>query len=75
LCWLAIVFFKKDTDGVALGTELDFSVAKNINKNLSILLKGAVYEADTDAKVLTAPTDAALKADTKKGWVQAVYKF
>jgi len=67
--------FKTDTDGVALGTELDFSVAKNINKNLSILLKGAVYEADTDAKVLTAPTDAALKADTKKGWVQAVYKF
>jgi hypothetical protein len=65
--------FKTDTDGIALGTELDFSVAKNINKNLSVMLKGAVYEADTDAKKLT--TDAGLKADTKKGWVQAVYKF
>ena len=65
--------FKTDTDSIALGTELNFSVAKNINKNLSVMLKGAIYEADTDAKKLT--TDAGLKTDTKKGWVQAVYKF
>ncbi|PTQ87890.1 hypothetical protein [Agitococcus lubricus] len=65
--------FKTDTDSITLGTELNFSVAKNINKNLSVMLKGAVYEADTDAKTLT--TDAGLKTDTKKGWVQAMYKF
>lgn len=63
--------FKTDTDGIALGTELDFSVAKNINKNLSVMLKGALYEADSDA----GKAAAALKNDVKKGWVQAVYKF
>jgi hypothetical protein len=65
--------FKTDVDGIALGTEVNFSVAKNVNKNLSLMLKGAVYEADTDAKKLT--TDAGLKTDTKKGWIQAMYKF
>ena len=63
--------FKTDTDSIALGTEFDFSVAKNINKNLSVMLKGALYEADSDA----GKASAGLKNDVKKGWVQAVYKF
>lgn len=64
--------FKTDTDGITLGTEVDFSVAKNINKNLSVLLKGALYDADADAAQLKV---AGLKSDVKKGWVQAMYKF
>jgi len=63
--------FATDTDDIALGTELDFSVAKNINKNLSVLVKGALYEADSDA----GKAAAGLKNDVKKGWIQAMYKF
>lgn len=63
--------FKTDTDGMNIGTEVDFSVAKNINKNLSVLLKGAMYEADDEA----AKVAATLKSDVKKGWVQVAYKF
>lgn len=63
--------FKTDTDNIALGTEFDFSVAKNINKNLSLLVKGALYEADSDA----GKAAAGLKNDVKKGWIQAMYKF
>jgi hypothetical protein len=36
---LAAHSFKTDTDSIALGTEIDASVAKNINKNLSLLVK------------------------------------
>ena len=42
-----------DVDGIALGAEVNFSVAKNVNKNLSLMLKGAVYEADTDGLCCT----------------------
>ena len=67
---LAAHSFKTDTDGIALGTEIDASVAKNINKNLSLLLKAAQYKADSDASKAGVGTN-----DLNKVWLQAIYKF
>lgn len=46
-----------------LGTEFDFSVAKKVNKNVSLLLKAAFYSADTHA------------TDTSKVWFMVTSKF
>lgn len=62
--------FKTDTDSIALGTEIDVSVAKNINKNLGLLLKVAQYQGDTDAAKAGVGTN-----DVNKVWLQAMYKF
>jgi hypothetical protein len=67
---LAAHSFKTDTDSIALGTEIDASVAKNINKNLSLLLKVAQYQADSDAAKAGVGTN-----DVNKMWLQAMYKF
>lgn len=61
--------FKAETDGTKFGTEIDVSVAKNINKNLALLVKAAQYSGDS-----AAPT-AALKNDLNKTWLQLAYKF
>jgi hypothetical protein len=61
--------FKAETDGTKFGTEIDVSVAKNINKNLALLVKAAQYSGDS-----AAPT-AALKSDLNKTWLQLAYKF
>ena len=67
---LAAHSFKTDVDGIALGTEIDASVAKNVNKNLSLLLKAAQYKGDTDA----AKAGVGIN-DVNKLWLQAMYKF
>lgn len=66
---LAAHEFKADTDGTKFGQEVDVSVAKNINKNFSVLVKAAQYSGES-----SAPT-AALKNDLKKTWLQLAYKF
>lgn len=45
------------------GNELDFSVAKKLNKNFSALLKAAQYDADD------------IKADTNKYWIMLSANF
>lgn len=67
---LAAHSFKTDVDSIALGTEIDASVAKNVNKNLSLLLKAAQYKGDTDA----AKAGVGIN-DVNKLWLQAMYKF
>ena len=67
---LAAHSFKTDVDGIALGTEIDASVAKNVNKNLSLLLKAAQYKGDADAAKAGVGTN-----DVNKLWLQAMYKF
>ena len=55
--WQAIYHdFGAEDSSRDLGSELDFSVAKKINKNVSLLLKAAFYDADTHA------------TDTNKVW-------
>jgi len=55
--WQAIYHDFNAEDGSRdLGSELDFSVAKKVNKNISLLLKAALYDADTHA------------TDTSKVW-------
>lgn len=66
---LAAHEFKAETDGSKYGQEIDLSIAKNINKNLAVMLKAANYTGET-----SAPT-AALKSDLKKTWLQVAYKF
>jgi hypothetical protein len=61
--------FKAETDGTKYGQEVDLSVAKNINKNLSLLVKAAQYSGES-----SAPTTA-LKKDVTKTWLQLAYKF
>ncbi|MBH1969765.1 hypothetical protein FK216_00975 [Moraxellaceae bacterium AER2_44_116] len=61
--------FKAETDGTKYGQEIDFSVAKNINKNLSLLVKAAQYSGESSAPTL------ALKSDVNKTWLQLAYKF
>ncbi len=46
-----------------LGTEFDVSIAHKVNKNVSLLLKGAFYNADTHA------------TDTTKVWFMVTSKF
>lgn len=66
---LAAHEFKAETDGTKYGQEIDVSVAKNINKNLSLLVKAAQYSGESSAP--TAP----LKKDMTKTWLQLAYKF
>jgi hypothetical protein len=55
--WQAIYHDFGAEDGSRdLGSELDLSVAKKVNKNVSLLLKAALYDADTHA------------TDTNKVW-------
>jgi hypothetical protein len=55
--WQAIYHdFSAEDSSRTLGDEIDLSVAKKINKNVSLLLKAALYDADTHA------------SDTKKVW-------
>ncbi len=46
-----------------LGTEFDFSIARKVNKNVSLLLKGAFYSADSHA------------TDTTVVWFMVTSKF
>jgi hypothetical protein len=66
---LAAHEFKAETDGTKYGQEIDVSVAKNLNKNLSLLVKAAQYSGESSAP--TAP----LKKDVTKTWLQLAYKF
>jgi hypothetical protein len=66
---LAAHEFKAETGGAKFGKEIDVSVAKNINKNLSFMVKAAQYTGDSSAPTL------ALKSDLTKTWLQLAYKF
>ncbi len=55
--------FSAQDGGRALGTEFDVSIAHKLNKNVSLLLKGAFYNADTHA------------SDTKKVWLMVSGNF
>lgn len=62
--WKAIYHDFGAEDGSRdLGSELDLSVAKKINKNVSLLLKAALYDADTHA------------SDTNKVWFMVSANF
>ena len=55
--WKAIYHdFGAEDSSRDLGSELDLSVAKKVNKHVSLLLKAALYDADTHA------------SDTNKVW-------
>ncbi|MET1253883.1 alginate export family protein [Aliikangiella maris] len=56
--------FSTDENGIDLGTEIDFSVAKKINKNLSVLFKYADFSSDNDNY-----------ASRSKGWLMLTYKI
>jgi hypothetical protein len=62
--WQAIYHdFNAQDSSRSLGDELDFSVAKKLNKNVSLLLKAAMYDADAHA------------TDTKKVWFMVSADF
>jgi hypothetical protein len=58
--------FRNDQGHDKLGTELDLQAVKAINDNFSVMLKYAHFNSSTNA----APF-----VDTRKGWLQAEYKF
>jgi hypothetical protein len=64
--------FKAETGGVDFGQEVNFSVMKPVNRNLSLMLKYADYQSD-DTKLTLAGT--AKNTDLKKTWLQVGYKF
>lgn len=55
--------FTSETGGVDYGSEMDLSAAYSINKNVSLLLKYATYDADS------------FKTDTDKLWLMVTMKF
>jgi len=62
--WQALYHdFNAEDSNRDLGSEFDFSVAKKVNKNVSLLLKAAFYSADTHA------------TDTSKVWFMVTSKF
>ncbi|WP_444994061.1 alginate export family protein [Aliikangiella sp. IMCC44359] len=56
--------FSTDENGSDLGTEIDFSVAKKINKNLSVLFKYADFSSDN-----------VLYSSREKTWLMLTYKL
>lgn len=69
---LAAHSFQSNSGGIDFGKEVDFSVMKPVNRNLSLLLKYADYQSDNTALVLAG---TAKNTDLKKTWLQAAYKF
>ncbi len=55
--------FSAQDSGRDLGTEFDFSIARKLNKHVSLLLKGAIYKADEHA------------TDTTKVWFMVTGNF
>ena len=55
--------FRAEEGGAKYGSEIDWVVAKKLNKNLSLLFKGAHYSADTHG------------TDTNKFWLQLASSF
>jgi len=73
---IAYLNFKSDKDqpglGDKIGSEWDFAYSKKINKNLSVLLKGALYNADKG--YITGGNTLGTK-DTTKYWVQLNFVY
>lgn len=62
--------FKADEGGNHFGDEIDLSVARPINDNLSLMLKYADFKVDENDASAANPL-----RDTEKLWLQAEYKF
>ena len=62
--------FSADSGGADYGEEIDASVGYGFNKQLSVLVKYAAYNA-TAAPAASFATNV----DTEKGWLQLEYKF
>lgn len=69
---LAAHSFKSNDGGLDFGQEVDFSVMKPVNRNLSLLLKFADYQSDDTALTLAGTVK---NTDLKKTWLQVAYKF
>lgn len=65
--------FSSDHDGYDYGSEWDFSAAKKLNKNLTVLVKYATYDGDANATNLARNPTLALDID--KFWLQADFQF
>ena len=62
--------FKADEGGNHFGDEIDLSIARPINDNLSVMLKYADFSVDENDASAANPL-----RDTKKIWLQTEYKF
>ncbi|MGH8454463.1 MAG: alginate export family protein [Nevskiales bacterium] len=62
--------FKADEGGNHFGDEIDLSVSRPINDNLSLMLKYADFSVDENDASAANPL-----RDTKKIWLQTEYKF
>lgn len=62
--------FKADEGGNHYGDEIDLSVSRPINDNLSVMLKYADFSVDENDASAANPL-----RDTKKIWLQTEYKF
>lgn len=65
--------FSSDRDGYNYGSEWDFSAAKKLNKNLTMLLKYATYNGDANTTNLTL--NPLLAQNLDKLWLQADFQF
>ena len=69
---LAAHSFQSNSGGLDFGKEIDFSVMKPVNRNLSLLLKYADYQSDDVTMTLAGTTK---NTDLTKTWLQVAYKF
>lgn len=65
--------FSSDHDGYDYGSEWNFSAAKKLNKNITVVLKYAAYSGDANTINLTR--NPALAGDLDKFWLQADFQF
>jgi hypothetical protein len=61
-------------NGDKIGSEWDFAYSKKFGKYFSVLLKGAIYNAD-NGYIYTGATKAAGTKDTTKYWVQLNFSY
>jgi hypothetical protein len=69
---LAAHSFSSNEGGLDFGQEINFSVMKPVNRNLSFLLKYADYQSDDTTLTLAGTTK---NTDLTKTWLQMAYKF
>lgn len=64
--------FGSNDGGLDFGKEINVSVMKPVNRNLSLLLKHADYQSDDTSLTLAGTTK---NTDLTKTWLQVAYKF